>query len=421
MRALRSALLAALLAPGAALATAGYFQLGYGIKAKGMGGVAVALPQDALAAAANPAGMVWVGSRWDAGLEAFEADRGSEIRGNVLGLSGHRDANGRKRFPVPDFGWNRMLGEGRSVGVSVYGNGGTTRYADNPLASLGGSSPAGMELYQGIVAPSFAVKLGERHSVGVALNLVLQRFVARGIEHFDDPIFSQAPGSVTNRGHDRAAGLGVRLGWLGRVTGRTTLGASWQPKIRMQRFERYRGLLAEGGRFDVPENFAIGAAVKATPELTLAADLQRILFSTVPSLGRSSGCFLDETCLLGAADGAGSGWRNTTVLKLGVSWEAMPGLTLRGGVALLRSPIRPSDTLLAVFAPAVSEKHLTLGATWRLAPGRELSFSYQHAFPNAVQGSNSVPPGFPPGGVGGGEAAVRMKQRGFGVALGWAL
>lgn len=55
---IRKMLLVALaLAPFAAQATTGYFAHGYGIKAKAMGGVGIALPQDALAAATNPAGI----------------------------------------------------------------------------------------------------------------------------------------------------------------------------------------------------------------------------------------------------------------------------------------------------------------------------------------------------------------------------
>ena len=44
---------------GPALATNGYFPHGYGIKAKGMGGVSTALSQDSLGGATNPAAMVW--------------------------------------------------------------------------------------------------------------------------------------------------------------------------------------------------------------------------------------------------------------------------------------------------------------------------------------------------------------------------
>ena len=49
------------LLPGMAMATDGYFSPGYGVKSQGMGGVGIALPQDGLAAAANPAGTAFVG------------------------------------------------------------------------------------------------------------------------------------------------------------------------------------------------------------------------------------------------------------------------------------------------------------------------------------------------------------------------
>ena len=71
LRAAAASAAAALLAPTLALATAGYFQLGYGLKAKGLGGAAAAFPQDALVAATNPAGMVRLGNRLDAGLDWF--------------------------------------------------------------------------------------------------------------------------------------------------------------------------------------------------------------------------------------------------------------------------------------------------------------------------------------------------------------
>ena len=416
-----AAALIALWAPSLARATAGFFQHGYGLKAKGMGGAGAAFPQDALAAATNPAGMVWVGNRLDIGLDWFEADRGSRITGNTLGLSGDRDANGRKTFPVPELGFNRMLGENRSLGVAVFGNGGMTRYFDNPLGALGGSSPAGMEFVQGTVAPAFAAKLGASSSIGVALPLVYQELAVRGLEHFDDPVFSAAAGYVTNRGRDGSLGVGVRAGWLSRISPEVTLGAAVQPRIRMARFKSYKGLLAGEGNFDVPENYVLGIALKAGPALTAVADIQRINFAGVRSLGNRADCFLALTCLLGAPDGPGSGWRNVTVVKIGFAYEASPGLTLRGGVAVLRQPIPAEQTLLNMFAPAVTVKHLTLGATWQLAPHSELTVAYLHGFEATVQGSRSIPPGFPPTGAGGGEADLRMKQRALGIAFGWRM
>jgi len=124
---MRKALLAtavtAALVPAAAFATTGYFSHGYGMKAKSMGGVGIALPQDSLAAATNPAGMALIGNRMDLGLDWFRPDRGAEIVGNPM-LSGTYDGNGASDFLIPEFGFNRMLDPNLALGISVYGNGG---------------------------------------------------------------------------------------------------------------------------------------------------------------------------------------------------------------------------------------------------------------------------------------------------------
>lgn len=68
-----------------ALATNGYFLHGIGQKSMGMGGVGIALSQDTFATGHNPAGMVMVGDRMDAGLTWFRPSREAEIRGTPLG------------------------------------------------------------------------------------------------------------------------------------------------------------------------------------------------------------------------------------------------------------------------------------------------------------------------------------------------
>jgi long-chain fatty acid transport protein len=400
-------------------ATAGYFQLGYGMKAKGMAGAGIAFPQDALAPATNPAGIARLGSTLHLGVERFAAERGSEIVGNRYGLNGARDASDPPAFWVPEAGATWAASERLSLGVALFGNGGSTSYAQSPLLSLEGSEPAGMHFVQALAAPALAFRLDARNSVGVALNLVYQSFEAKGFQYFDDPLFSAHPGKVTNLGTDRSIGIGPRFGWLGELHPALALGATWQPKIRMKRFDRYEGLLAEGGNFDVPQNYGVGLAWQATPALAIAADVLRIEFAGVRSIGASSSCFMRAArCLLGADDGPGSGWRNTTVLKLGAAYRASSRLVLRAGFARLRQPIPPGETLLNMFAPAVSEKHLALGASYALARGWELSAAYTHAFPNTVYGSDSIPPGNPPGGIRGGEANIHMSSRAFGAALG---
>jgi len=252
-RALRLAPLAAALAALPAFATNGYFPHGYGLKAKGMGGTATALAQDALGGATNPASMVWAGSRLDLGLELFSPRRDAERSGAGLPTLNGRIESDSNWFGVPEAGYNHMLRNDLSLGVTVYGNGGmNTDYPQGnfncgagPANILCGSGSLGVDLMQLIVAPTVSYKVTPRHSVGAALLLGYQRFKAEGLQAFDNapgfPPFTQSPGNVTNRGHDTSTGVGVRVGYFGQLTDRVTVGAAYAPKMHMKPFDRYAG------------------------------------------------------------------------------------------------------------------------------------------------------------------------------------
>jgi long-chain fatty acid transport protein len=414
-KALAAAAVIAAFSPAAAFATTGYFAHGYGMKAKGMGGVGIALPQDSLAAATNPAGMALVGNRFDIGLDWFRPDRGAEITGSpVPGLNGSYDGNGTQDFLIPEFGYNHMLRPDLSLGVSVFGNGGmNTDYKTSPFTALGGASPAGVDLMQLFIAPTVAYKMGA-HAFGLSLNLAYQRFKAEGLQPFDNPFFSSSPGNVTNNGYDSSTGWGVRFGWTGQVLPTLTLGATYQTKTKMGKLDKYKGLFAEQGGFDIPENYGVGVAWKAMPALTLAADIQRINYGDVASVGNTIDCLFAGACQLGANNGAGFGWQNTTVYKLGVSYEMSQSLTLRGGYATLKQPIPQSQTFINILAPGVVEQHLTLGGTWTLPNKSEVTVAYMHAMENKVNGSGSIPAA-----LGGGEANLRMSEDSLGI--GWGM
>ena len=417
-RGILAAFTAAAFAPAAALATTGYFSHGYGLKAKGMGGVGIALPQDALAPATNPAGIGFLGNRMDVGLDWFRPIRDAEIVGNGAGLNGSYDGSGRKNFFIPEFGISRSFGQNLAVGLAVYGNGGmNTTYKTSPFTAFGGTSPAGVDLIQLFIAPTVAFKPNPNHSFGVSINFAYQVFSADGIP----PGFaagSVSPGNVTNRGDDSSTGWGARFGWTGKVSDAVTLGATYQTRTRMKPFDKYKGLWAEGGDVDIPENYGLGIAVKATPKLTLAADVQQINYAKVKSLGNplDASCLFAGTCPLGAANGPGAGWRNTTVYKFGVSYEWSRDLTLRAGYVTLRQPIPSSQTFFNLLFPGVVEDHLTLGATWAMSPATELTVGYMHAFKKKISGSGSISPL-----LGGGNANLQMHQDSLGFAFGWKM
>jgi long-chain fatty acid transport protein len=412
---LLAAFAAAAFAPTAALATTGYFSHGYGLKAKGMGGVGIALPQDAMAPATNPAGLGFVGSRMDFGLDWFSPNRNSEIVGNGAGLNGSYDGSGKKNYFIPEFGFSRSFGRNLALGVVVYGNGGmNTTYNRSPFTAFGGTSPAGVDLIQMFIAPTVAYKPNANHSFGLSLNFAYQRFSADGLNSFAG--ISSDAANLTNRGDDDATGWGLKFGWTGKITDAVTLGATYQTRTRMSKFDKYKGLFAEQGDFDIPETYGLGIAVKATPKLTLAGDIQQINYGKVKAVGSPADCLFTGACLLGQSNGGGFGWRNTTVYKLGVSYEWSKDLTVRAGYVTLKQPIPANQTFFNILAPGVVEDHLTIGATWGVSPNTELTLGYMHAFNKKVNGSGSIPAGF-----GGGNANLRMKQNSLGVAFGWKM
>lgn len=414
-RALLAACAAAALAPLASHATVGYFSHGYGLKAKGMGGVGIALPQDAMAPASNPAGLGFVGNRVDFGVDWFRPNRSSEVVGNGAGLNGSNNGNGTKDYFIPEFGISRSFGRNLALGLVVYGNGGmNTTYNRSPFTAFGGTSPAGVDLIQMFIAPTIAWKPSPDHSFGLSLNFAYQRFSADGLNSFAG--ISSDAANLTNRGDDDATGWGLKLGWTGKVSNAVTLGATYQTRTRMSKFDKYKGLFAEQGDFDIPEHYGLGIAVQATPKLTLAGDIQQINYGKVKAVGTPADCLFTGACLLGQSNGGGFGWRNTTVYKLGISYDWSKDLVLRAGYVTLRQPIPANQTFFNILAPGVVEDHLTLGGTWSLSPTRELTIGYMHAFKKKVNGSGSIPVGF-----GGGNANLQMNQNSLGVAFGWKM
>jgi long-chain fatty acid transport protein len=414
--------LLALIASTNAFATDGYFAHGYGVKSQGMGGVGIALPQDALAAAINPAGLSLVGDRIDVGATWFRPQRETEITGNLGGaaVNGTYDANDTENFIIPEFGYNRVITPDVTLGVSVYGNGGMNTDYEKAIPLLG-STPAGIDLIQLFIAPTATWKITPSNTVGVAVNLAYQRFEAKGLQNFDNAGYSKYPAKVTNNGHDSSYGAGVHIGWIGQVSDAVTLGATYQSKTYMSKFDQYKGLFAEGGDFDIPASYGVGIAVKATPALTVAADVQRIEYSDVDSVGNSINNLLLKGNQLGSNKGPGFAWRDVTAVKVGASYAFNESLTVRAGYNHSSQPIRKSETLFNILAPGVVQDHVTLGATYVLPNNSELSFSYMHAFEEKVRGNGSIPPGAPPAGFGGGEANLKMYQDSLGIAYGWQL
>jgi long-chain fatty acid transport protein len=390
---------AAVLALGAALipahATNGYFAHGYGIKAKGMGGAGVALAQDAFAGANNPAQSAFAGNRYDVGVDLFMPEREMARTDSPFGPFGNvSEKSGSESFLIPEFGYNNVINDQLSMGLTIYGNGGmNTDYNGDPRILGTASGDLGVDLMQLIVAPTLAYKLSPQHSLGVSPLIVYQTFEAKGLQGF----------GIQNQGKDSSSGLGVRLGYLGKLTDQLSVGASYSPKINMSNFKKYDGLFAEQGDFDIPANYTLGLAFQVTSALQVALDYQLIEYGDIRSIANPA----SRTAPLGADNGSGFGWSDINVVKLGVQWQANDTWTLRAGYNKGDNPINAQNVTFNILAPGVIEEHLTLGATMKLDAQSEVSASYMYGFSNSVTGTGGTPAG--------GTETITMKQNSLGV------
>lgn len=445
-----TAVTAAMVLPGVAMATNGYFWHGNGTKSEGMAGVGIALPQDALAGATNPAGMGFIGNRVDFGIEVFLPKRKAKISGNdITGFptgspppfdrvpaqfggmnNGSFDGDHDNPFWIPNFGVNYWLNDSMALGFSVVGNGGmNTNYRGMTLMNGNPADPTeetGINLEQVKMLPNLAYKINENHSVGVTLQIVYQQFKAYGLGAFTregGPMAGQVsayPDKLSNKGRDDSWGVGVSVGWTGKITDTITLGAVYNSKVNMGEFDDYKGLFAEKGDFDMPENYGLGIAWQATPRMQLGFDVQQINYSDIKSInnpiqsGNGGMDMFNPNNYLGTKNGSGFGWDDMTVYKLGADYDVSDEWTVRAGWSHADAPMDKDQTLFNVLAPATVEDTLTLGATYTLPQGSELSFYYMHAFENKINGKNSIPATF-----GGGEADIKMSQDAVGISYGF--
>lgn len=396
--------------PQLAQATEGYFALAYGTAQRGVAGAGVAYSQDAMSGAINPASVASVGHELNFGVELFSPRRGYTATGTGFVAPGSVES-GREYFIVPNFAWNKPLANGAVLNVSVYGNGGmNTSYpslantspgcAGGPGVFCGGE--AGVDLNQLFVSVAYAKKDGAL-SWGIAPTLAVQSFAAKGLGAFAP--MSVDPAHLTNMGHDISWGVGLRAGVQYEVSPQLTLGISGQTKFNMSKFDDYAGLFANGGEFDIPASITAGLAFRPRPDLTLMLDYQKIFYSDIDAVGNAT-----NAGPLGATGGAGFGWDDVDVVRLGAEWRQTPDMTWRVGYAHATNPVGPEDVTMNILAPGIVENHFSIGGSKQLNERDRLDFSVSYVTSNTVSGA--IPVAF-----GGGTAELEMHQ--VSAAIGW--
>ncbi len=453
MRALSFLLTAILftIAAGTASATNGYFTHGTGTKNKGMAGAGLAGAKDAISIANSPAAAVFSVGKFDVGAALFSPLRSyssseslANGNGGAFTIGPNNLDSAREYFVIPHIARSWGLGLDSAFAIAFYGRGGmntkweggtATFDPDGPgpapvmtLPGTFGAGTAGVDLSQAFLDLAYARKAGDKFVWGAALVVAIQVFEAYGVDAF--AAFTETfaasggtvfPDSLSGNDHEFSFGVGAKLGFQTELSDSMSLAAMYQTKISMGKFDSYSDLFAEQGGFDIPATARIGLTFRPSDGLAVSLDAEHIWYNDVSSVGNAfSNLFTcptfnpmstDFSGCLGGGSGAGFGWDDMTIYKVGVEWNTGSDWTWRAGYSHGSQPIADSEVMFNILAPAVIEDHVAFGFTKRRHESREFNVSFMYALEGKVSGPNPFDPTQ--------DIEIRMHQWELEVSYNW--
>ena len=168
-----------------------------------------------------------------------------------------------------------------ALGVSVTGNGGLdTTYYGNVKCAMGApgvfcGGKAGVDLNQALISVGYAQRFGAL-SLGIAPVMAVQVFSAYGLGAFGQFGLSSNPGELSDHAPAWSVGGGVRAGAQYHINEQLTVAVAGSTPIWSTPFDKYSGLFAGGGSFDVPGEIGAGIAYRVHAAVRLfRPDAQR--------------------------------------------------------------------------------------------------------------------------------------------------
>jgi len=414
------------------LATNGYFTHGVGTKNKAMAGSGIAMPEDAIDIANNPAVSAEVGNHFTAGAAVFSPKRSYETTASQLNgqfgafTIGPNDLkSGTNYFIIPHVAATWALNNGNAWGFAFYGRGGmntdwkggtATFDPDGPgpapvttFEGTYGAGKAGVNFSQAFLDLNWSKKFNDTFSFGLSAVLATQWIKVNGVSSFAGftETFAASggtafPQNLSNNGSEITYGYGLKAGFHANLSDSVSAGLSYQSKTKMGDFDDYSDLFAEQGGFDVPASLKFGLTFRANERVALNFDIEHTWFSDVDSVGNSiANIFacptagqdgMDLSSCLGGNNGAGFGWDDMTTFKGGVVWSNNEDWTWRFGYSYGKQPIDNSEMTFNILAPGVIEHHITGGFTLSRVEGREWNASVMYGLNNDVTGPQNFDP-----------------------------
>ena len=398
-----------LAAAGLMNATNGDNLIAIGPNARGMGGLSIAAPQDAISAVfGNPAAMCFgrycPSTQFDFGGTIFMPHVSSSVT-NAFGLGSTISADSEEKvYPIPAVGislpFSRDDDQWR-FGLAAYGVTGLgVDYKDTALDRpniFGPGAPLVAGEFTALqvmkIAPAISYQAAPDFSIGAALHLDVARL-------------DMGAGSALGTGY------GYQLGAVWRPRPHLSIGLTYTSPQEITHDDVVAQPTMDGGiaRFDLaleaPQQIGVGISVEA---------MDNRLVGGV------------EMKWVNWADATGYkdfDWENQTVYALGIQYEAIRGkLFLRAGFNYGENPVKEHndwngaftmtgpaevvevqgihfpryyyETFRIVGFPAIVEQHLTFGLTYEVNESLALNFAYMRALENEISETGTGPAGTP--------------------------
>lgn len=334
-----------------------------GIESAQMGGASMAFAQSSMIASDNPAGMAELGNRVDGGLQMFFGSFRSSF-----GNENNKD-DFKVKVPILSGGFNHVIDERLSAGMSVYSIGSGSDYSHAAVPGMGFPAVKTKMMYINF-APTLSYKVTPDFAVGVSALVGVQQLQARGL------VAPGADGTLAlspTHGISTTMGYGWRVGALWKINPLLSVGGSYSPKMRFGDADGYKDdlLAIAGGHLDLPEQYGVGLALHVTDDLTVAADYLRIGWSDVGFLNNP----------------VGAGLNDQNVYRVGASWNATPSVTLRAGFKRASAAVDSEHTAANYYSPGILNNSVSTGFTYHLPGQTDISLGYEYHLPDTVRGS----------------------------------
>lgn len=392
--ALAAGILAVVAVAPAAQATNGMLPHCNGIYSCGMGGAGLALATDATHVADNPALAGRLGSELSVAVGFFHPVRTLDPQGAFASNVGKMSSQ-VEDYPNGALGGIYRLNPDWALGLTlVPGGGGETKYTRARTgAGLAGNFDSNVRIRFGLLSPTLAWTPSPKTSYGASLVIGYQDFKS----DMANAAFAETAGMHRT---ERVYGWGLKFGGTWDISPQATVAMVVATPVWFDRLDKYRDLFIDS--VDLPGQFGLGGTWHFPGGTDVSADLKMLFWEEVDAIGTQP-------------FQGGFGWENQPVIAIGVQHPVTPQLTVRAGWNYGPSPIPEENTFANGLFPAVTEHHVTVGASYAINQRWEAGFSAYYA-PKNSQRDPGTGDMFSQAGAG---TELSMYQYGGQVGLRW--